>query len=580
MRQVAVTIIGACVLFAGANANADEDTSVLNNIQIPAAAPGVDTAKLTAPTWCGVVKPEEYRARGFEGLFRDRYFGVSSYGMAARIICQWPKDPAAGHAARALVQLYMNESGLSEARATELLALRAQEDLMSSGQKTLCSALAVSDEVGGEEKQFAKARKELFGCPSSTPAWIEPRPKTLSWDTLTPYLDSSVDEPDVLVRTASVFNRSAGSLFASSAPEPKDALLGYIADQIDYKAITEAAALKLLDQAPYKGNAYARLVALESVAKARLAAFRIGVLVEQKIKDEAWKELLVTAPQRGIENFEKAVAQWKGQIARSAAFEKTFWGPSRKAMQGCWATLRKDFLDVMKTMKHANENEAYESLNEPVPALLFGRLAACAQVEQDAAYARELGDLTNKVRYARGPRTAAYYAAVAALGDILADRAKFPVEARDLKGLQAKGELSDAASHLPDKEKSKVDRFNFDDGEATVKSVKKRGDDVEVSFVTTKEKIMSTSCTPTNRIMMFRSDGAPVYYDNCKNTGLVTVDSTPDPILVDAGLAEGIKPGMVVKFKAAEPRNRYALPVAVYADKKKTKLVSYYGLAF
>ena len=153
----------------------------------------------------------------------------------------------------------------------------------------------------------------------------------------------------MLARTSYVLVRSARAIFSTNRDAVQNALLAYISDQVDYKDITEAAALKLLDQAPYKGNAYARVVALESVAKARLAASRIGAEVEKKLQDDGWKELLATAPRRGVESFTTAAAAWKDQLARSVAFEKTFWGPSKKAMQGCWAPLRKDFIDVMKS---------------------------------------------------------------------------------------------------------------------------------------------------------------------------------------------------------------------------------------
>ena len=87
-----------------------------------------------------------------------------------------------------------------------------------------------------------------------------------------------------------------------------------------------------------------------------------------------------------------------------------------------------------------------------VPAFeldLFGRLAACAAVDKDAGYANVLLDIMkSKLRYSRGPRTAAYYAALAALGEIRADRAKFPVDDSDLKGLQMKSTLYDAARRI------------------------------------------------------------------------------------------------------------------------------------
>jgi hypothetical protein len=101
-------------------------------------------------------------------------------------------------------------------------------------------------------------------------------------------------------------------------------------------------------------------------------------------------------------------------------------------VKGCWATLKPDFVKVLKGLPHATEFEVQASLNEPIAALLLSRLAACAAVELDPAYANRLVSIARDVRPARGPRSAAYFSALSALGPILADRPKFPIEARDL----------------------------------------------------------------------------------------------------------------------------------------------------
>ncbi len=575
MNYAAVTIIGAGLMFGAAPANAD-DTSVLNNIEKPAAGPGIDTAKDVAPTWCAVVKPKEYTPRGLERLFGNR-IGVDGYGEAAQIMCQWPNDAGTARAVGALVQRYMNNAGITQARAMELLALRAQPEKFAADHDVLCKALAASGEDSGEESHFAKAREALFGCSSSGPAWI--RNRAGDNDELRPFMDSSAQEPDLIVRTAYAIT-STGFVFSSNKRDDED-FLSYITDQFDLKGISEAAALKMLEQAPYKGNTYARVVLLESVADAQLATTKLEQEVAKRITDDAWKQLLVTAPRAAAEAYEKSAAPWKDQLARSVAFEKKFWGPSKKAMQGCWAPLKKDFIDVMKTMKHANANEAYESLNEPVPALLFQRLVACAAVDKDAAFAERLNGLAGKVRYSRGPRSAAYFAGLSALKEILDDRRNFPIELWKMSKKQPKNHLLENLFRRYTKDsKLGVIGYGGSDEHGTVKSVKKGDDGVVITFVTTKTQIMTTSCEHTNRIVMFDHDAKPIYYQKCKETGLATVTTNPDPVVVDPELAEGIKPGMVVEMAVGHPTNRYAFPITVYTDKKKTKLVSYYGFVF
>jgi hypothetical protein len=79
---------------------------------------------------------------------------------------------------------------------------------------------------------------------------------------------------------------------------------------------------------------------------------------------------------------------------------------------------------------------------------------------------------------------------------------------------------------------------------------------------------------------MFANDGRPIYYRSCKDTGLVTINTTPEEITLPvAEWAEGIKPGVILKFEATRGHGaeRFGMPVAAYADKSKKKLVNWMG---
>lgn len=75
-----------------------------------------------------------------------------------------------------------------------------------------------------------------------------------------------------------------------------DAILGYAVDQFDFHQVSADAALRELDAAPCRGNRYARVILLESLASARLTTARIEAIVARRARDPAWKELLITAP--------------------------------------------------------------------------------------------------------------------------------------------------------------------------------------------------------------------------------------------------------------------------------------------
>lgn len=115
------------------------------------------------------------------------------------------------------------------------------------------------------------------------------------------------------------------------------------------------------------------------------------------------------------------------------------------------------------------------------------------------------------VRPSRGMRAAAYYAAVEAFGPIKADREKFPIEKKDLsQALQLENDLIKGA--YDHKSASKYDAMGWvgDQGSGTVKSTKKIKEGLEVTFVQTKQQFMGHSCTETNRIVQFRTDGSPM----------------------------------------------------------------------
>ena len=89
-----------------------------------------------------------------------------------------------------------------------------------------------------------------------------------------------------------------------------------------------------------------------------------------------------------------------------------------------------------------------------------------------------------------------------------------------------------------------------------------------------------TGIGPTNRIVMFDHDGRPIYYRNCKPTGLAWIDERPAPILVANDLAQGIAPGKSLVF-AVVPYNygdRIAMPLELYADKTGKKLIGFFGI--
>jgi hypothetical protein len=240
--------------------------------------------------------------------------------------------------------------------------------------------------------------------------------------------------------------------------------------------------------------------------------------------------------------------------------------------------LRKDFVSVAKTLKHGNVVEFRESLSDPIASLLFMRLAACATYDSgDKHYAEMLLRQANELRFARGPRVAAYYAALDALGKIADDRPKFPIHPREFYFFKNNALYSNAFAEVV-KDRSGIG-YVGDSGKGIVKSIKRGAKGAEIVFATEKHTEIGRSCVETNHILTFRADGSPLYYQKCHDTGPITVNDTAGAITVPAEWAEGIAVGSAVEFAAAigKPPARAGLPKAVYSDKSKKKLTNFLG---
>jgi hypothetical protein len=570
-----------------------EDMSQVAAQKVEAPNPGVQTAKAQAPSWCKSVKEAGAHGNSAGSLSRSIDAGKNDYKSmiaAAQTTCLWPSDPAVAHAVQVIVQHWMNWTGETQAQAIESITLRVNEDKFNADGDKLCKDIKVDDEVGGEEKQFKLAELALLGCRfghTDSPLWLGNN--TGVDNDLFPFLDLSETEPSELVRLANILT-SQKYIFNEDKSSFDHALVSYAVMQIDLKAISDAGLTKALSTAPFANNTYARAVGIESEAMARLAAANIQKEVDARAaKDPDWKTLLVTAPQAGIKSWTDSSAKYKDQIAHSNAFEHKWYGPSKKAYAGCWKQLHDDFLTVLKDQKHATENEVKDSLQTPIVGLLFGRLVACASSDKDFAYVEALYKVGADVRPSRGARAAAYYAAVEAFGPIKADREKFGVEKQDLSAvLRLENDLVTGGYRA--KTESKYDQMGWvgDEGEGTVSSTKKIKQGLEVTFVQTKQQFMGRDCKETNRIIQFRTDGSPVYYQNCHDTGLYWANTTPPPIVLpDPEWEVGVKPGAVIAFRSTRnavdlpggKHERYGLPKTIYTDKNKKKLVAWMGFA-
>jgi hypothetical protein len=542
-----------------------------------APAPGRDQAPVRPAPWCEGLGRQVGRSSSpyavsaaFEQAKTD---GVLKLIEAARLSCDYATTPVGQQASTMIEQAWINLTGLSEADAVESITARVHEDRWDAEHQKLCEALPIPREVLGEELAFAKTRAILFGCPTGQPQWGS---RASLPDDLIAFIDQSDVPADELVRLSRILERTFEPLNGTGFDHR---IAGYAIDAYDMRELA-AAKLKVMDAPPYAGNRYARVIVKESIGRMRIRIAALEAEVKKRSSDADWKELLVTAPQRGIEAYLAAAQGAAAQIARSNAFEHKAFGPSKRAAAGCLPELRKDFVEVYKKLPHDSPSQARESLSDPVASLLFGRLLVCMDLDGDAdVHADVASEIYRKlgpdVRRARGLRTAAYYATLEALGKIRADRERFPLKPEDLTWVI--GDLEVLHKLRPNRQTKFLTEQS-----GIVKSANKVANGLHVTFMTAKHQEMTRSCANTNRIVQLRSDGSIQYYQNCRDTGLVTVNDTPEEITIPAILADGIVAGRAIEFGVTfgHKLERIAVPRVVYADKSKTKVVNYFGFAF
>jgi hypothetical protein len=544
--------------------------------RMPPVAPdaGLEKAPLQAPLWCGSVHIDKGAwhpysvASSYERWQKD---GFNSLVDAARIVCAYGDEPNGKIAATTIAQTWINLTGLSYKDAVESLAARVNKEAWDSDHQKLCDALTIPDEVLGEEIAFMKTRRILFGCPGNA-QWAEYNSHPP--DDLVAYLDQSAVEPDELLRLSLVLSRSS----VSSEKERMDqSMVAYPIDSYDFRALSAEKAMKALEAPPYKGNLYARIIVKESLGIALWAIAQFDKEVKKRSSDPDWKELLLGSAQRAIAAYTSAALKYKDEIARSNEFERKVFGPSKRAVAGCEPQLRKDFLTVYRKLEHTTANQAKESLSDPIAGLLYGRLLACMALDGEGSAAAHIqASLAHDVRYSRGPRTAAYYAALETVGKIRSDRERFPVKPEDLNWTFRKSHAFDDFRYGQHATESYII-----DGHGVVKTATKTARGLYITFATETHQEMTYSCVNTGRIVQIRDDGSVQYYQSCHETGWVTVNDTAEDITIPNHYTDGIVPGRSILFTATGThKDRKAFPNLVYADKSKKKLISYYGFPF
>jgi len=180
----------------------------------------------------------------------------------------------------------------------------------------------------------------------------------------------------------------------------------------------------------------------------------------------------------------------------------------------------------------------------------------------------------------RGPRLYAFSIASAALGEVLADRERFPIKKDEFRfemTLPKDIYLAYQPYELT------VNKVNLLPIKGQVESVKKVDDGVLVTFKAVTMKVWNRICTPTKRIDRILPDGTVHYEHECHvGTPNYLSETTKEaPIVVPAEVADGIKVGSSGHWYYninGPDKPRQGAPHEVYSDPALKKLGNWFGV--
>jgi hypothetical protein len=539
--------------------------------------PGPDRERATPfkPTWCGVVEEVDVGSgavgRTAGNMLERNQADAKTVAQVATMLCVDPDEAGVQKQAGFVAQQWMNWTGLTQKDAIASIAARADAATWEKQRAETCAQHEVGEEDAPETKALTQAQRMFYGCSDDGPVWMWRRgaPDNLLW-----WLDRGAQPPSELLRTTYVLVELPDEVASPKDDSFRHAMRGVILAGLDAAKLDPAR----LEAELASGNDYAKVVARENMARAR-ADWRMwqAAVSAAAAKDPDLKKVVIDAPAEGWAAWEKTYASDRVTFDEGAEFEKLTNSPSLSAVKGCAQKQRPTIARLLKRLAPSDPRAAEDAVKrDPVAGPAFKRWALCLAMEKEHPLGETLYYTFKDSRGHRGPRIAAYFAAVEAAAAVVADRPKFAIQPGVLHS-PAQDPVPPATMDLS---VGKTSWFIDDDG--VVASTKKVPGGVLVTFKKESYMRQEWNCKPTNRIIRINSSGIVEYEHNCTPAGKSEVVTTPRPIVVAEWLAGAIAPGRLVVHKGIRPapgeEQLGGLPVAVYDGKAQKKLLALWGV--
>lgn len=514
---------------------------------IAEAAPG-------RPDWCGSYKPgEDNKAKWVDGYIQSEGWSERVRQYVAAGACDKPDDAARQKDVEKWRAQYLATFGGTARDFSEMAAVFLDRDQREKQQEAVCKSLKTS----GSETALAQSERVIAAqlrCSASPDSAI-----VHYW----------ADRPDAseILRAASIVeefsdDETFGRKYKSLA-----------------LAIPEAASPERLDRAKLDAelaanpryNAYAkvRLRELQNKARRYAEVWRATVNANPDVK-----KVLIDAPLEAVKAWESAYTAHKA--AMDYAYEsiaKIDADPS--SAKGCSDKLRGYFSSYIAEKKPGSIDQAHALTNDYVGYKLLSALRLCEGVDGHAVASLAAGYELNRKeagRELRGPRAAAYYAAVDAFAALLKNKKELPF--KSLPQFEA------VEQKLVDKKlPTSTARYWGKHSTGIVSKVTAGADGtVKVTFKKEPVKNYETECFENrDSIRGFDENGKIEYGWVCRPSGKFTITMEGEaPVSIPKEHAGLVSPGRTLTFAVDDAGNgRSAFPLEVFTRKDKKTLVGF-----
>ena len=549
-----------------------------NQMVVIAPVPGRDEVGPSKMEWCTKIAPiqDECPARKSDvaakvtRAFQGGHWDSDEWLL--RNLCQFPDDRGFQEQAGYVIQQWVNLNGQTKDEAIESLVRRADDEKWKQGVEAGCSKLPRPDEEASpEEVEMAAAERVVVGCRAGVST------SDVGW-----YVDRTDQPPSELARLFDIRTCFLSGLSGPLDPANKDEWLKIGFCGADVRALDRAK----LEKETAGMTTPLQTVALEAYSNARATLADLEQAAKAKVaSDPEYKKLLYEVPGAAWDGWVKDYQRHKAAVDSTLKFEKDLFGPRKSGYENCWRDVEPGFAKFVKAGKFKTKEEFTEGVTGPIGFVLLDALGACYAVTAPSSVGALLLDLAGTAPAWRGPRAAVRVAMSRALGDIKADRVRFPVEYRQF-GHKQPNLIRQAALGS---DKSRIPRSGSMYKQVTNGLVVKglaplKGNDEQIVLTFQSESWAEDvrDCRDTKRIWKIEDDGRVVYYRECRKPVRKRVTATPSPARLYKWSAEGIKPNALV-ILMSEPtlghgdHQRGGYPLEVYTDKTKKKLVNMYG---